>query len=468
MLDFFKNYVFKKPDEQRLSWLYIYNKRATLSGLVFLFITFTALALVDSFFFAVPFYASLSPPQQTPFWWDSVFRLCVIPAFNLAAIVFVQRCHNCSTKRLQTATVLVLVLTMSSLICTGIVQDYYSANDYTWEVAALIVFTLTMFGLTFRTSLFLSLFMLATGVAFLVYDHVEQKIFVYNMTFLLVIWVAMIVGAYRKAELRRDNFNAFAMLEKSAQELDRKAKELAQRNHELQQFAFASSHDLQEPLRTITNFVGILERRMSDQLTDEMRMYMGFISKSTERMKHLIQAILEYCNIGRNLKLEEFSCDEKLFQVIADLNYSISQSNACIEVGELPKIKGYSTEFSMLMQNLVGNAIKFRKKEAFPNIRIFAEEDKQSFHFSVADNGIGIEPKHLEKVFVLFGRLHTKEDYEGTGIGLAHCKKIVDLHGGRIWVESQPNRGSIFHFTISKHLVPTVNETPTKLYHAHR
>jgi signal transduction histidine kinase len=452
MLLFIRNYILQKPDEQLLSWLFPYSKKATLSGLVFLFITFTALSLVDRCYFAAEYYAGLPHPIPTPFGFDSFFRLVFVPLFNLGAIAYVHWWHNDSNKRLTNTSVIVLLLTMASLVLTGLVHEYYSANDYTYEVEALIVYTMTMFGLPFRTSFLVSMLMFASGLAFLVWDRVEEKVFIYNMTFMSAIWVAMIVGAYRKSELRRENFKAFTLVRNSAIELDAKARELSQRNHELQQFAYASSHDLQEPLRTISNFVAILEKRLANQISGDLKTYLGFISKSTERMKHLIHAILEYSHIGRNVQLAQISCDEALRQVMADLDYAITQSNASIQVGKLPNITAYSTEFSMLMQNLLGNAIKFSKKDVPPIIKISVKEMENEYRFSVADNGIGMEPKHAERVFDLFGRLHTKDEYEGTGIGLAHCKKIVDLHGGRIWVESLPGKGSTFYFMISKSL----------------
>jgi light-regulated signal transduction histidine kinase (bacteriophytochrome) len=277
----------------------------------------------------------------------------------------------------------------------------------------------------------------------------------------------MIVGAFRKSELRRENYKALSLLRNSTIELDAKARELSQKNHELRQFAYASSHDLQEPLRTISNFVAILEKRMNGQLSDETKLYMGFITSSTERMKRLIQAILEYSHIGRNVKLTEIHCDEVLKHVLDDLGFSIEQSHAKIHIEPLPIITGYATEFSMLMQNLLGNAIKFRKKGVPPVIKVSGEEMENDYLFSVADNGIGMDPKHVERVFDLFGRLHSKDEYEGTGIGLTHCKKIVDLHGGRIWVESSPGKGSTFKFSISKKLKNTLsNGNTTELHHA--
>ncbi|MCC6726841.1 MAG: hypothetical protein IT258_20225 [Saprospiraceae bacterium] len=457
----------ERPDEQRLSWLFLYNKKATISGLVFLFLTFTALSLVDRFYFAADYYSKLPTPTATPFGWDSCFRLLFLPLANLLAIGLLCRYKGKSSNYLSWVSSVILLLTMLSLVFSGVTQTYYSANDYTWEVVALIVFTFTMFGMPFRVSFFISFIMMLSGLAFLLFDKVEQRVVIYNTTFLLSIWFAMIVGALRKAELRRENYKTVNLLHNYTLELDAKAKELSQKNQELQQFAYASSHDLQEPLRTISSFVAILERRLSGQLTDDLKTYMGYIQKSTERMKHLIQAILEYSHIGRNLKLEAVNCQELLELIVDDLNYSITNAGAAIHFVNMPTISCYKTEFSMLMQNLIGNAIKFRKQGVAPVVSITYTDEGEAHHFTVTDNGIGIEVKHLEKVFALFGRLHTKDEYEGAGIGLAHCRKIVEIHGGNIWVESQPGTGSNFHFTISKKLNQIANETNAQLHHAH-
>ncbi len=452
LLSFIKTYLFNKPDEQRLAWLYPHNRKATLSGLAFVFLTFTALSLVDRCFFAAEYYSKLPVPARPPFEWDSCFRLVFVPIVNLGVIIYVLRFHRGSTKQLTNAASFVLLTTMCSLVITGVVQDYYSANDYTWEVVALIVFTMTMFGLPFRTSFWLSFVMMVSGIAFLVFDNVEQKVLAYNLTFLLAIWVAMIVGAYRKSELRRENFEALKLLRQSTIELDAKARELVLRNGELQQFAYASSHDLQEPLRTISNFASILEKRVGAQMTEEVKLYLGYITKSTERMKLLIKAILEHSHIGRNTKLAEVNLEALLRQVIADIDYAIVTSGAEIRYGKLPTIVCYEAEFSMLMQNLLGNAIKFKRQGVQPVVTVSVSEEEGEYLFSIADNGIGIEEKYLDKIFVLFGRLHSREEYEGTGIGLAHCKKIIELHGGKIWVESVPRNGTTFHFTISRNL----------------
>lgn len=165
-------------------------------------------------------------------------------------------------------------------------------------------------------------------------------------------------------------------------------------------------------------------------------------------MKTLITDLLEYSRIGRGKELVPVDCNEIINTVIADLNTAIQESNVEIRTEKLPVVKGYTTEMKQLFQNLIVNAIKFRKKEERSEIHISSEPINGGWEFRVQDNGIGIDEQHNERIFAIFQRLHTRSEYEGSGIGLSHCKKIVELHGGKIWVRSRTGAGSTFHFTI--------------------
>ena len=165
-------------------------------------------------------------------------------------------------------------------------------------------------------------------------------------------------------------------------------------------------------------------------------------------MRNLINSLLEYSRIGGNRKLAPVDCNLLVSQISNDLNKIINENNATILYKNLPVVNGYETELRLLFQNLIHNAIKFRKKEIVPIIEISAQKEPEKWVFSVKDNGIGIAEKYLKKIFVIFQRLHDRDTFEGTGIGLAHCKKVVRLHGGQIWAESQPGEGSTFFFTI--------------------
>jgi light-regulated signal transduction histidine kinase (bacteriophytochrome) len=180
---------------------------------------------------------------------------------------------------------------------------------------------------------------------------------------------------------------------------------------------------------------------------------MNLIMDSASRMSDLILAILDYSRIGGNKNLTRFDCNAIIENVKNDLNYMITQSGGKIIIeNPLPVILGYQAEFNTLIQNIIGNALKFRKKDVAPVIIIHSHTDHTAHHFCIQDNGIGMEQKYANKIFLLFSRLHTKDVYEGTGIGLTHSKKIVELHGGKIWVESVKGQGTSFHFYISKHL----------------
>lgn len=237
--------------------------------------------------------------------------------------------------------------------------------------------------------------------------------------------------------------------------LERKVKqrtaELETKNKELEQFAYVASHDLQEPLRTTSSFVGFLQEEYYGKLDENANSYLNYISQATERMQTLIKDLLDYSRIGRKTILQEVDCNEILSDVMADLSSAIEETHAKIAVTEpLPVVKGYATELKQLFQNLISNSIKFHKQNFAPEITISSKKLPGAWEFSFRDNGIGIDKQHHERIFIIFQRLHNRMEYEGSGIGLSHCKKIVELHGGKLWVDSQPGEGSNFQFTLNK------------------
>lgn len=225
-------------------------------------------------------------------------------------------------------------------------------------------------------------------------------------------------------------------------------RELEQKNKELEQFAYVASHDLQEPLRTTSSFSELLQRQYKGKLDEKADKYLTFINQSSDRMKVLIQDLLDYSRIGRKKELEQVDCNIILKEVLADIDVAIKETQAEINFCRLPVIKGSATEIKQLFQNLIINAIKFRRENESPVINICARKKNRYWEFSCRDNGIGISDEHSERIFIIFQRLHTRSEYEGSGIGLAHCKKIVEMHGGKIWLESEPSCGSTFYFTI--------------------
>jgi PAS domain S-box-containing protein len=227
--------------------------------------------------------------------------------------------------------------------------------------------------------------------------------------------------------------------------------ELARSNAELQQFAYVASHDLQEPLRMIGSYTQLLERRYGDKFDEDAREFMGFIVDGATRMKQLIEDLLAYSRVGtRGKELRPVQAQLVLDKALTNLRGAIEASGAVVTHDALPKVNVDDTQLVQLLQNLIGNAIKFRNKEETPRIHVGADDAGGEWRFCVADNGIGIEPQYFERIFLVFQRLHTRDEYAGTGIGLAICKKVVDRHGGRIWVESAPGQGSKFYFTLPK------------------
>jgi PAS domain S-box-containing protein len=231
-------------------------------------------------------------------------------------------------------------------------------------------------------------------------------------------------------------------------ELQHQKQDLARSNDELQQFAYVASHDLQEPLRMITSYLELLERRYKGQLDAKADMFISYAVDGASRMQILINDLLNYSRVGRQDRdLEAVDSDRICAQVLTNLQVAISTNKAIVSADPLPRVYGNSSQLTQLFQNLIGNAIKFRSQEP-PQIEINVRSIEGWWLFSVRDNGIGIENEYLDRIFVIFQRLHGKTEYPGTGIGLAVCKKIVERHGGNLWVESQPDRGSTFYFTL--------------------
>jgi PAS domain S-box-containing protein len=235
---------------------------------------------------------------------------------------------------------------------------------------------------------------------------------------------------------------------KEAEASIRKYALLEAKNKEMEQFTFIASHDLLEPLQTVSSFVGLLTEEYHDRLDPNAQKYINFISGSTKRMMELVKGLLHYSRLGRERVLTEVNCNELVNDVLENLGLIISESKAQVHISPMPTIQAYALELNQLFQNLIRNAIKFKKPDVPLQINISAQRENNKWIFTVADNGIGINEKNKEKIFVIFQRLHDRHEFEGTGIGLSYCKKIVELHNGNIWVKSTPGEGSAFYFTI--------------------
>ncbi len=225
-------------------------------------------------------------------------------------------------------------------------------------------------------------------------------------------------------------------------------RELARSNAELEQFAYVASHDLQEPLRMVSSYTQLLEQRYRDQLDEKGKKYIYYAVDGAVRMQRLISDLLAYSRVGsRAQPLTWTDAHAALGEVLRNLAAAIAENRAVVMNGDLPTVLADRSQLVQLLQNLIGNAVKFHGEKP-PGVYVSAERQGRLWQFCVRDNGIGIDPQHFERIFVIFQRLHTREEYAGTGIGLALCRRIVERHGGRLWVESTPGNGSSFFFTL--------------------
>jgi len=240
-------------------------------------------------------------------------------------------------------------------------------------------------------------------------------------------------------------------LKKLNRSLEKQAEELAASNAELEQFAFVASHDLQEPLRMITGFLDLLEKKYDPVLDEKGRKYIHFATDGAKRMREIILDLLEFSRVGRvDNEREEVDMNHLLDEVISLNKKMIIENGAKIESDDLPIITAAKSPMRQLLQNLISNALKYQPKENTPKVKVLCSEGENHWDFTIEDNGIGIHSDYSEKIFNIFQRLHGKEEYSGSGMGLAICKKIVEEHGGEIWVESEEGEGSTFHFTVAK------------------
>jgi len=232
------------------------------------------------------------------------------------------------------------------------------------------------------------------------------------------------------------------------EELKKLSEELARSNTDLRDFAYVASHDLKKPLQSIEGFAKLLARRYKGKLDAKADEFIEYIGSGVKRMQMFIKDLLEYSQVGaKEKKFKPTDCSGVVQKAVGNLQAAIEESNAVVTYDELPTVMVDTPQMISLLQNLIDNAIKFRGKEA-PRIYISAERKGDEWVFSIRDNGIGIDPKDSELIFGMFQRLHGSTDYPGTGIGLAICKKIIERHGGRIWVESEAGKGSTFYFTM--------------------
>jgi PAS domain S-box-containing protein len=250
----------------------------------------------------------------------------------------------------------------------------------------------------------------------------------------------------------KDHAGAIVGASKIARDISERRKadaDLRRANRDLEQFAFSASHDLQEPLRTVNIFSELLTQRYSDKLDGQAMEFLGHIRKSATQMETLVRDLLSFAQVTKfDVIPETTDANEALSKALADLDRAIKESNGRVTADPLPAVSMHGRHLQQVFQNLVANAIKYRSAERPPVVHITAERQEGQSVFSVSDNGIGIDPQYSQTIFGLFKRLHTSDEYEGTGLGLAICQRIVDQYNGRIWVNSEAGKGSVFRFTI--------------------
>lgn len=257
--------------------------------------------------------------------------------------------------------------------------------------------------------------------------------------------------AQRTAELERSNAQLRAEMEerrKAEESLTQRTKELARSNGELEQFAYVASHDLQEPLRMVSSYVQLLATRYRGKLDQDADDFIGFAHEGAVRMQTMINDLLAFSRVGtRGKAFQPVNLEKALTQAMENLKLAIVDKGAEVTHDPLPVVRGDLGQLTQVFQNLIENGIKFRAEEP-PRVHVSARLQGNEYVCSVRDNGIGISPEFQDRIFVLFQRLHTRKEYPGTGIGLAICKRIVERHGGRIWIESKPAEGSCFYFSM--------------------
>lgn len=265
-------------------------------------------------------------------------------------------------------------------------------------------------------------------------------------TSVTIIDEGLIFAVAKDITSRKESENELSRLN---QTLEAKASELEGTNKELEQFAYVASHDLQEPLRMVSSFLGLLEKKYEDKLDEQGKTFIHMAVDGATRMRQIILDLLEFSRVGRlDAQRERINVTLLLQTVTMQSQRIIEEVHAEVTVGDMPEVVANRTLLQQVFQNLLGNAIKYATPGIAPRIEISSKPIDQGWQFSVADNGIGIAPEYREKIFIIFQRLHTHSEHPGSGIGLAICKKIVEFHGGRIWVESNGSRGSTFHFTL--------------------
>jgi hypothetical protein len=243
-------------------------------------------------------------------------------------------------------------------------------------------------------------------------------------------------------------------------------QELSRSNQELQQFAYVASHDLQSPLKTIVNYLTLLETKYGEHLDVDGRKLIDTSTAAAGRMRTLINDLLDFSGVGSVAEFDSVDLNALIAEILDEHQHDIKVANATVDIGPLPTLMAHRTDLKQVFQNLITNGLKYRRLDAATRLSIYATDEGTAYRFAVADNGIGIDPEHYERVFQIFQRLHGRNDYPGTGIGLATCKKVIDIYGGRIWLDSTPGVGTTFYLTIPKKIKTVQHYAQTDPLHS--
>ncbi|MEM7364271.1 MAG: ATP-binding protein [Pseudomonadota bacterium] len=325
-----------------------------------------------------------------------------------------------------------LLAMVTFTLSSAIVATFWQHRRFPWRSAALGisgVFTILAIGMLVR------IFVIVSGGIDAYSYRTNTSVPILNLLFLFIqlslsLCLMFLCTAYLTHELRTHTLK------------------LEQSNADLSDFAYIASHDLKEPLRTISNYSSLITERRSEHVDELTGKSLDFINDAAQRMQALIEAILDHSRIGQDMTIDTIDCDDLLTKIQQDLSSLIEDTHASISSQSLPILKANEAELRLLLTNLLTNAIKFRKPDQCPQIVVSASREGRNWVLSVEDNGIGIDVEHHDRIFTIFSRLHGRERYDGTGIGLAHCRKIVERHGGRIWVSSAAGEGSKFSFSL--------------------
>lgn len=296
---------------------------------------------------------------------------------------------------------------------------------------------------------------IAKGYAYGAVDYIIKPVVAETLRSKVAVFIEL---SRRRAALTQKNFELQAaenMLRERTRELAERVEDLARSNTELERFAYVASHDLREPLRMVTSYTKLLARRYKGRLDRDADEFINYAVDGAVRMEQLIEDLLLYSRMGvRDLLFKPVDCEIVLTRALANLQTALQESGALVTHDPLPTVMGDDTLLVQVFQNLIGNGIKFRG-EMTPCVHVSVNERPEEWVFAIQDNGMGIDPQYADRIFVIFQRLHSRAEYSGSGIGLAICKKVVENHAGRIWLESQLGKGATFYFTILK---PGVSE----------